>query len=85
MESCNGVGFKDGGKVGSRAARVAKCVCGFEMTGISRTGANIWCSDCRISLILKGTTTTRLLGSVLALDRGVEVGGGSPDGPATGI
>lgn len=64
----------------SSAASVARCVCGFEMTGISRMGANSWCSDRRISRILLGTTTTRLLGSVLAVDMGVDAGGGRDAG-----
>jgi len=35
--------------------------------------------------MLLGTTTTRLAGSLLVLERGVDAGGGSAEGPAAGI
>lgn len=84
VESCSCVGFRELGRVGSSAARVARCVWGFEMTGISRRGAKNWWSDRRISRILLGTTTTRVLASVPVLDKGVDVVGGSETGTAPG-
>ena len=45
------------------AAKVARCLCGFEMTAMSRMGAKRVCRDRRTSTMLLGTRTTRLCGS----------------------